>query len=77
MLTIHTNLHRLDLVRIDTPRDWINRVSLSFARWRRRRKAIADLHALSDRLLADIGIKRSEIEAVVHAGGRDVSRRGR
>jgi uncharacterized protein YjiS (DUF1127 family) len=49
----------------------------AFAKWRRRRKAIADLHALSDRSLADIGIDRAEIAAVVHAGSRDVSRRAR
>jgi uncharacterized protein YjiS (DUF1127 family) len=47
------------------------------AAWRRRRKAIARLHGLSDRCLADIGIERSEIEAVVFAASRDASRRAR
>ncbi len=48
-----------------------------FAKWRRRRKAIADLRALSDRSLADIGIERSEIRSVVMSGSRDASRRTR
>jgi uncharacterized protein YjiS (DUF1127 family) len=36
-----------------------------YARWRRRRIAIAGLRALEDRLLADIGVKRHEIELAV------------
>jgi uncharacterized protein YjiS (DUF1127 family) len=36
-----------------------------YARGRRRRNAIAQLTALDDRLLADIGLKRSEIELAV------------
>jgi uncharacterized protein YjiS (DUF1127 family) len=35
--------------------------------WHRRRKAVAALRALSDRTLADMGIARSEISAVVEA----------
>ena len=35
--------------------------------WRRRRRAVAALHALSDRTLADIAVARSEIEGVVDA----------
>jgi uncharacterized protein YjiS (DUF1127 family) len=37
----------------------------SFADWRRKRRAYAELMALDDRLLADIGIHRSEISRIV------------
>ena len=46
----------------------------AFRKWRSRRAAIAQLHALEDRLLHDIGIGRSEIESVVHFAGRDPTR---
>jgi uncharacterized protein YjiS (DUF1127 family) len=36
-----------------------------FARPRRRRAAIRDLHRLGDRALRDIGIGRGEIDAIV------------
>ncbi len=37
----------------------------SFADWRRKRRAYSELMALDDRMLADIGIHRSEIMRVV------------
>ena len=37
----------------------------AFAAWRRRQRAYDELMALDDRSLADIGIRRSEIPAVV------------
>ena len=37
----------------------------AFAEWRRRQQAYAELMALDDRSLADIGIRRSEIPAIV------------
>ena len=37
----------------------------AYARWRERRAAVQELHALDDRTLRDIGISRSEIEWVV------------
>ena len=37
----------------------------AFAAWRRRRLAYDELMALDDRSLADIGIRRSEIPALV------------
>lgn len=56
---------------------WVRAFRSAFLARQRRRKAIAQLHALSDRSLADIGIERSEIEAVVTAGSRDADRRRR
>ena len=43
--------------------------------WRRRQRAYAELMALDDRSLADIGIRRSQIRALVEGEdvrGRDV-----
>lgn len=34
--------------------------------WQARRRAIRQLHAMPDHLLADIGIERGNIEDVVH-----------
>ena len=36
-----------------------------FAAWQRRQRAYGELMALDDRSLADIGIRRSEIPAVI------------
>jgi uncharacterized protein YjiS (DUF1127 family) len=40
-------------------------VQHAFAEWRRRQQAYAELMSLDDRSLADIGIRRSEIPAIV------------
>jgi uncharacterized protein YjiS (DUF1127 family) len=45
----------------------------AFSAWRRRERAYAELMALDDRSLADIGVRRSQIRALVE--GEDV--RGR
>lgn len=37
----------------------------AFADWRRRQQAYTELMALDDRSLADIGVRRSEIPAIV------------
>jgi uncharacterized protein YjiS (DUF1127 family) len=42
--------------------------------WRQRKTAVAELHALGDRDLADIGLKRSEIDSVIWSSGRDPTR---
>jgi uncharacterized protein YjiS (DUF1127 family) len=42
--------------------------------WHRRRIAVGALQSLSDRMLKDIGIDRSEIPSVVHGLGCDTSR---
>ena len=36
-----------------------------FAEWRRKQQAYSELMALDDRSLADIGVRRSEIPAIV------------
>jgi uncharacterized protein YjiS (DUF1127 family) len=40
-------------------------LAASLAGWRRRQRAYAELYALDDRSLADIGITRSEIPYVL------------
>lgn len=42
----------------------------AFADWRRRERAYAELMALDDRSLADIGIRRSQIRALVEGDDR-------
>jgi uncharacterized protein YjiS (DUF1127 family) len=45
-------------------------VSTSLSGWRQRQRAYAELAALDDRSLADIGITRSEIPYVLSQGAR-------
>jgi uncharacterized protein YjiS (DUF1127 family) len=51
----------------------LGRVGTALRSWYRRKRAVAALHALSDRSLADIGLVRSEIETVVGAHHRRAS----
>jgi uncharacterized protein YjiS (DUF1127 family) len=46
------------------------------AEWRRKQQAYADLMALDDRSLADIGIRRCEIPAIVE-GNHEASQKPR
>jgi uncharacterized protein YjiS (DUF1127 family) len=46
----------------------------AIARWRQRQRAYGDLMALDDRSLSDIGIRRSEIAAIVD-GSHDAASR--
>jgi uncharacterized protein YjiS (DUF1127 family) len=45
----------------------VRRAAQAVARYRRNRRAIADLRSLDDRLLRDIGVERSDIPALVRA----------
>ena len=45
-------------------------LAASLAGWRRRQRAYAELYALDDRSLADIGITRSEIPYVLSHGAQ-------
>ena len=42
----------------------------AFARWREQQRAYAELIALDDRSLADIGIHRSQIPALIEGFGQ-------
>lgn len=48
----------------------------ALAEWRRKQQAYAELSALDDRSLADIGINRSQIPAIVE-GFHEASRKPR
>jgi len=45
-----------------------NAITARFAKWRREQQAYAELAALDDRSLADIGITRGEIPYIVSQG---------
>jgi uncharacterized protein YjiS (DUF1127 family) len=47
--------------------NWIAAAGHAIAQWHRRNRAYHELMALDDRTLADIGINRSEIRAIVCA----------
>lgn len=72
-MTIRTGLWR-DLAiepRTNVPAGIISmalRIARAFSTMRSRRRAILAMHALDDHLLADIGIKRSEIESAARYG---------
>ncbi len=46
----------------------LRRASLAVSEWARRRRAAAELRALTDRELADIGLTRGEIAQVIRGG---------
>jgi uncharacterized protein YjiS (DUF1127 family) len=55
----------------------IRRLLRAVAAWRLRRRQRAQLHALSDRMLQDIGVSRWEIDAIINSSDRDASGRVR
>jgi uncharacterized protein YjiS (DUF1127 family) len=55
----------------------LGRFLIAVASWRQRRRQCAELYALNDRMLKDIGISRWEIEAIVNSPDRDKSGRVR
>ena len=77
MLALDRMSQRLDGGIAATLLSWWQNARLSYAKRRQQKKAIAELRALSDRLLADIGIERAAIASIVRAAGRDTSRRAR
>ncbi|HEX2115771.1 MAG TPA: DUF1127 domain-containing protein [Alphaproteobacteria bacterium] len=40
----------------------------AYLEWRRKKRAVAELHDLSDRMLKDIGVERHDIERIVRSG---------
>ncbi len=50
------------------------RIMAAYTEWRRINRAIAELAALSDHVLADIGVPRHDIERIVR-NGRDAVER--
>ena len=47
----------------------------ALAAWRLRRRQRANLHALDDHTLKDIGVSRLEIDSIVNSPNRDASGR--
>ena len=46
-------------------------ISQLFDRWRRYRLAVRELSQLSDRELADLGIRRADISKIAHDSAHD------
>jgi len=55
----------------------LHRLFEAFAAWRLRSRQRAELYALSDRMLQDIGVSRWEIESIISSPNRDASGRVR
>ena len=53
----------------------IRRAVRAYVEWRTLRSAVRVLQGMDDRILADIGMSRSEIQSVVYGKGADPSRR--
>ena len=55
----------------------LHRLVDAFSTWRRHRRQSAELHALGDDVLKDIGVSRWEIDSIVNSPSRDASGRAR
>jgi len=53
----------------------MRRALRAYVEWRTLRSAVRSLQGMDDRILADIGMSRSEIQSVVYGKGADQSRR--
>jgi uncharacterized protein YjiS (DUF1127 family) len=53
----------------------IRRAVRAYIEWRTLRSAVRTLQDMDDRILADIGMTRGEIQSVVYGRGGDQSRR--
>jgi uncharacterized protein YjiS (DUF1127 family) len=53
----------------------IRRAVRAYLEWRTLRSAVRTLQSMDDRILADIGMSRGEIQSVVYGKGTDPSRR--
>jgi uncharacterized protein YjiS (DUF1127 family) len=49
----------------------ISSIVESFKAWRERERTYAELNALDDHTLADLGLRRSDIPSVVFSKGRE------
>lgn len=57
------------------PRSSLHRFQKAVEAWRLRRQQRAQLYALSDRTLKDIGVSRWEIDGIINSPNRDASGR--
>ena len=53
----------------------LRRALRAYVEWRTLRSAVRTLQGMDDRILADIGMARSDIQSVVYGRGVDQSRR--
>jgi uncharacterized protein YjiS (DUF1127 family) len=79
MVKSHTEVHGIGISRPARRRtsglaSWfgarLRRLTNEFARWRRVQRDLHKLRSLDDRMLADIGITRCDVEHVVRHGRR-------
>jgi uncharacterized protein YjiS (DUF1127 family) len=70
-----TNQHHILLHRVTRCGVLIGRSLEAVAAWRLRRRQCAQLHALDDHTLKDIGVSRCEIDSIVNSPNRDSSGR--
>lgn len=77
MLDYLTAANTYGFAQADGRHSSLGRFLAAVAGWRQRRRQCAELYALNDRMLKDVGISRWEIEAIVNSPNRDVSGRVR